>query len=320
MIRRSRVRGFEFPLIAPQVVTWSVYLIVVGATYSLLLTTDVLSTKRLDLIVSIYSGMVGILAILFVWIETADPANCSVSALMLPCPTAGSKFEIYCGFQLPLDESGLLQSLQERYPERCQFCSEHQGPRTKHCGHCNKCIHDFDHHCLYLNTCIGAANYHLFVGLVTVSVILLFGQSALLIYIAVKEETILSFRTLALTVVCIMSVVVGSVLLSLISAHAYLRFWLNQTTFEFLRARKARHQAARRDSSPMLPVPTVFPVEDPLPAELDRPGTPSGLGEASCRSQRMSQDVLLAGSPDEMFDVRASSFFGVSIPEEDYYN
>eukprot|EP00658_Telonema_sp_P-2_P037643 TRINITY_DN2706_c0_g1_i10.p1 TRINITY_DN2706_c0_g1~~TRINITY_DN2706_c0_g1_i10.p1 ORF type:complete len:133 (+),score=16.20 TRINITY_DN2706_c0_g1_i10:570-968(+) len=97
--------------------------------------------------------MVGILAILFVWIETADPANCSVSALMLPCPTAGSKFEIYCGFQLPLDESGLLQSLQERYPERCQFCSEHQGPRTKHCGHCNKCIHDFDHHCLYLNTC-----------------------------------------------------------------------------------------------------------------------------------------------------------------------
>eukprot|EP00658_Telonema_sp_P-2_P037646 TRINITY_DN2706_c0_g1_i7.p1 TRINITY_DN2706_c0_g1~~TRINITY_DN2706_c0_g1_i7.p1 ORF type:complete len:167 (+),score=28.24 TRINITY_DN2706_c0_g1_i7:357-857(+) len=131
MIRRSRVRGFEFPLIAPQVVTWSVYLIVVGATYSLLLTTDVLSTKRLDLIVSIYSGMVGILAILFVWIETADPANCS----------------------LPLDESGLLQSLQERYPERCQFCSEHQGPRTKHCGHCNKCIHDFDHHCLYLNTC-----------------------------------------------------------------------------------------------------------------------------------------------------------------------
>eukprot|EP00658_Telonema_sp_P-2_P037645 TRINITY_DN2706_c0_g1_i4.p1 TRINITY_DN2706_c0_g1~~TRINITY_DN2706_c0_g1_i4.p1 ORF type:complete len:239 (+),score=36.16 TRINITY_DN2706_c0_g1_i4:357-1073(+) len=222
MIRRSRVRGFEFPLIAPQVVTWSVYLIVVGATYSLLLTTDVLSTKRLDLIVSIYSGMVGILAILFVWIETADPANCS----------------------LPLDESGLLQSLQERYPERCQFCSEHQGPRTKHCGHCNKCIHDFDHHCLYLNTCIGAANYHLFVGLVTVSVILLFGQSALLIYIAVKEETILSFRTLALTVVCIMSVVVGSVLLSLISAHAYLRFWLNQTTFEFLRARKARHLIA----------------------------------------------------------------------------
>lgn len=55
---------------------------------------------------------------------------------------------------------------------RCHLCNiKTSGPRTKHCGVCNKCVGEFDHHCRWLNNCIGRRNYTSFLLCVFTSVL-----------------------------------------------------------------------------------------------------------------------------------------------------
>eukprot|EP00656_Telonema_subtile_P003539 TRINITY_DN11610_c0_g1_i1.p1 TRINITY_DN11610_c0_g1~~TRINITY_DN11610_c0_g1_i1.p1 ORF type:complete len:298 (+),score=49.83 TRINITY_DN11610_c0_g1_i1:214-1107(+) len=292
-----RKRGFQGPFVAPQLITFAVYTTLVTACYALLGTADLNRELWTDLIAG-YSGVVGALVFFFVWIELSDPADQRLP--LEPCGRHG-------------DES--LLTMEERYPLRCQYCAEAQGPRTKHCGHCNKCIHDFDHHCLYLNTCVGGGNYHLFVALVTLSVILLIGQSGMLTYILIQEGTVVGVRPFSLVIVATVSCIVGAVLTSLLLAHAYLRLFLNQTTYQFLNERKARHEARREQAR----------AKAAAAAEADQPpSTPEHHGVTvpavavvPAAGPRMSglDDVAFATSMEEVFETRASSFFGVSIPE-----
>jgi len=204
---------------------------------------------------------------------------------------------------------------EEREPELCRYCYTPQLARTKHCGLCNKCVHDFDHHCLYLNTCVGGRNYPLFVILVGVSVLLMAAQCFGLVYLLVKENELLAIRPFLVGVVAILSLLQGILCGSLLFAHAYLRCFLNQTTYEFLKDRKARRQeqiweeerqqqrlledAASRERENISSQPTTPPTRE---SESSQPI--ALLHESPTRERSVSAVEEIVG--------RASSFFGVS--------
>lgn len=304
--------GFQPPFVPAQQITWTVYLLLVAACYALLLTSASLDAGILHILTLVYSLAVFCLIIVFVWIELSDPAD----------------------FKLPLEPG---QPLESRYPDRCQWCSERQGDRSKHCGHCNKCVHEFDHHCLYLNTCVGGSNYHLFIAIVSISSVVFFGESGMLSLIVVKEGEILSARAFGLFIVALLSLILGCVLLSLLCAHFYLRLFLNQTTYEFIKFRKdlrAQQRAvnaaqAAQDAAVVKPQPTTPQIQDrrstdesSVRVSTDAPTI--GIGNPMTQQQQLQEQLLTPRlsynlellDQDAAFEARASSFFGVSLPED----
>jgi palmitoyltransferase len=119
----------------------------------------------------------------------------------------------------------------------CLLCDSRVKARSKHCGHCNRCVAEFDHHCKWLNNCVGERNYRFFIastlslGLqasfqITTSVfVIVQSAEAMTAY----EATIVSF----FTVVSLAAFVVCGHLLSF---HLYLRM-KGLSTFEYIKSK-----------------------------------------------------------------------------------
>ncbi|XP_068117307.1 palmitoyltransferase ZDHHC1 isoform X2 [Hyperolius riggenbachi] len=71
----------------------------------------------------------------------------------------------------------------------CYICEVDVGAKSKHCSLCNKCVSKFDHHCKWLNNCVGGQNYWLFFT-------------------------------------CLISALLGTVLLSSISSYVFLEYFI----------------------------------------------------------------------------------------------
>lgn len=53
---------------------------------------------------------------------------------------------------------------------------------SRHCRHCDKCVHLFDHHCPWLNNCVGSGNYRYFVMVVSTTLFFTSIQLGLSLY------------------------------------------------------------------------------------------------------------------------------------------
>ena len=135
-----------------------------------------------------------------------------------------------------------------------------QRHRTKHCGRCNKCVHDFDHHCVFLNTCIGGRNYVSFVSLLVCSVGALALQAWLglrLCLDTVPKGSLSLLDTAAkawivplLWVQNLAACCVGALVAALLGVHMGL-IYSGQTTYEYLTAiNRSEEEGSRVERSP----------------------------------------------------------------------
>jgi len=295
----SRKCGFEAPYTTIQIVTGSVYILLVSGFCALWATADVNAQELYTISSFVYGALVLLLIVIWVVIEVADPASIETDPTYTP---------------------------EDKDPELCRYCYTPQRARTKHCGLCNKCVHDFDHHCLYLNTCVGGRNYPLFVSLVTLSVVLVSYQCLGLIYLLWHEKKFISARTFLIGVEAIFSLLLGMLCGSLISAHCYLRCFLNKTTYEYLKDRKAKRLADAWQEQQLLEeqqnlAEARMSETVDSGAEQDSPTPDERTSDTSTHS--MPAAILPSSSARDRANTvadeivgRASSFFGVSIEPE----
>ena len=132
----------------------------------------------------------------------------------------------------------------------CPLCAVRQGPNTKHCYLCHKCIDGFDHHCLYLNTCVGKRNYRYFFALISIVLALLLVQIFAAIWLIAHYNAAITQNTadesalngviawtVLLAVLTVIPIVAFCLLLSLYGFHCYILF-TGQTTYRFLLQRR----------------------------------------------------------------------------------
>ena len=44
----------------------------------------------------------------------------------------------------------------------CEYCSQEQPYRSKHCKECERCVRKYDHHCFWVGGCVGELNHRKF--------------------------------------------------------------------------------------------------------------------------------------------------------------
>ena len=138
----------------------------------------------------------------------------------------------------------------QQYSRICSICTTHVGAKTKHCGHCNRCVADFDHHCKWLNNCIGGRNYRAFFVLLVALDCMLVGELTalgicLLRVNAYKDigEISLSaavFSALALAL-AVLSFVPFCLISVLMAFHVFLHY-RGISTYDFIMSRQAQRE------------------------------------------------------------------------------
>ncbi|XP_019489348.1 PREDICTED: probable palmitoyltransferase ZDHHC11, partial [Hipposideros armiger] len=143
----SRVNGWSKPLHPFQVVAWTVFLILVLATFCVFIPMLPREWQYITYTVSFYKVMSGVFVlhgIVHVTAVTIDPAETSVS------------LKIYGAPRPSFNRSHQAHVIQDQY---CCLCDSIVSMKAKHCRACNKCVSGFDHHCKWMNNCVGSRNY-----------------------------------------------------------------------------------------------------------------------------------------------------------------
>lgn len=131
------------------------------------------------------------------------------------------------------------------YGLMCTVCGTSVSTQSKHCARRDRCVAGFDHHCKWLNNCIGACNYGTF-WLLILALFLWTGLQC-----AFTASVVAKAQGLAQGLLGLQLTVTGVEFLGvtqLVIFHALL--WSRgQTTYEFIRKRKARIQPKQEDSN-----------------------------------------------------------------------
>jgi palmitoyltransferase len=138
------------------------------------------------------------------------------------------------------------------YSRICSICATHVGMKTKHCGHCNRCVADFDHHCKWLNNCVGGRNYRPFFMLLVALDCMLLGEISglcICLFRLNEEQDIgmlgdsldaVTYSSLALTL-GVLSAVPFCLVSFLMAFHIYLKF-KGISTYGFIISRQAQRE------------------------------------------------------------------------------
>lgn len=129
----------------------------------------------------------------------------------------------------------------ENYQAYCTLCGTYVLLASKHCGQCNRCVHEFDHHCRWLNNCIGKANYTRFAVLISVLEVSEISTTAASIYVLTDLPPI-SYEFFLVLFLLIFACVTSCANGYLIVFHIWLRC-NHLTTYEFLIGRRGQKTA-----------------------------------------------------------------------------
>lgn len=177
-----RKNGFEYPWHPFQVITWFLYVFIIGHFFSflvpLLLTLYNLDSRENGLLVLfilliLLFSVCSIIAAVSVWITSSiDPGDDGLQTV-----------------ETNVCIRSFIPSTANLSPDSisCYMCDQNVHHTAKHCRYCNKCVLTFDHHCKWLNTCVGFKNYRYF--LVIIFAVALMTTESLIISVVLLTST-----------------------------------------------------------------------------------------------------------------------------------
>ncbi|NWI95657.1 ZDH12 palmitoyltransferase, partial [Pitta sordida] len=117
---------------------------------------------------------------------------------------------------------------------RCGYCLVKQPLRARHCQLCQHCVRRYDHHCPWLENCVGERNHPLFIGYLSVQlVVLLWGGHVAWSGLYFEQSWEWLQHNIFLVLSFLLIVIFTIVVLLLLVSHLYL-ISCNTTTWEFM--------------------------------------------------------------------------------------
>jgi hypothetical protein len=162
--------GLEAPLHPLQVVSWVLFVAIVGSFVVLyaIVHWGLASAPIGGMVLTILYALAVVVQVCSLGrAQLLDPADPGLLALRLRRPDG----EV----PPPAMQASSTQKTTTR-PRHCYMCDCNVQPRSRHCRICDKCVDVYDHHCPWLNTCIGRANYRSFITGVTATTLVTFVQ------------------------------------------------------------------------------------------------------------------------------------------------
>lgn len=143
---QRRIHGLQLPLNYQQIIAWIVFIISTLINFIILVQIQFYELKVISLL--IFTTLYVLFVLSYIFAIFLDPAEKDLR-----------KREIN---DVPEFDRSIHAHVIEN--GRCHLCNIHtSNKKTKHCGICNKCVHNFDHHCHWMNSCIGQRNYSAFI-------------------------------------------------------------------------------------------------------------------------------------------------------------
>lgn len=134
--------------------------------------------------------------------------------------------------------------------------------KTKHCGKCNRCTHNFDHHCVWLNNCVGSKNYRfffIFIFSFFLHLLLLLFLDVVLIIDLANIENKSKWKSksfIYLGCFMVLTLPVFLFLGQLMSYHIWLKI-VNKSTYEHILEIRQREKEQKEKTTPKKPKVTA---------------------------------------------------------------
>ena len=251
----ARRNGFQRPWHPSQMLVWSGLCICMLLYLALCLPFVPRENGELYAMIFVYLGIFAAGLPCYIYVVACDPALTRAEAqphLERAAAAAMAAVEARPGTPMAMARA-------------CEKCNLFQGPRTKHCHLCRKCVAGFDHHCLYLNTCIGRRNYAAFMAMLTAAVALLSMHIAVAVALAVRaargdsdvvslvESSALGSTRAYLPLLCVTALIPLLFLLLVASLWAFHLYIIarGMTTYEWIvegRAREVEKMQAQQEA------------------------------------------------------------------------